>query len=303
MNLIENNSQKGLKRNKKRGGFISFLIASILFHILLFLLISLYLIPLNQQAKPKEKPKVIEITDLPVPKEKETKPPKEAKRYAERSHQTPKETTKDNFTKKGSVSPLPQTRQQQKRVAKREVEKRKKDTGRKSPQVASLPKKAEKEITPSKEKSEKEKLASITKKELFNAPSSQVFEQGPREFEGSRDVKQKEDTVDLNTIEYKYFSYFAKLKQKIEQVWNYPEASRLRGEQGELFLVFTIKRDGYLEDVKMITPSGYERLDGEAVRAIRVASPFSPFPKSWELERLNVKATFRYEIRYGWTVE
>lgn len=303
MNLIEDNSQKDLKRNKKRSGFIPFLVASILFHILLFLLVSLYLIPLNQQAKPKEKPKVIEITDLPVPKEKETKPPKDAKRYAERSHQTPKETTKDTFTRKGSVSPLPKPRQQQKRVAKREVEKRKKDTGRKSPQVASFPKKVEKEITPPKEKSEKEKLASITKEELFNAPSSQVFEQGPREFQGARDVKQKEDTVDLNTVEYKYFSYFAKLKQKIEQVWNYPEASRLRGEQGELFLVFTIRRDGYLEDVKLITPSGHERLDDEAVRAVRVASPYSPFPKSWELEKLNVKATFRYEIRYGWTVQ
>ena len=258
---------------------------------------------MKQKAQQKEKPKLIEITDLPVPKEKETEPPKEAKRLAERSHKTPVEKTKDEFTKKGSVRSFPQPRQQSKKVAKRAEEKRKKEASRKSPQVASIPKKIEKEVAPPEEKPEEEKLANITKEQLFNAPHSQVFEEGPREFQGSRDVKQKEDTVDLNTIEFKYFSYFAKLKQKIEQVWNYPEASRLRGEQGELFLVFSIRRDGYLEDVKLITPSGYDRLDDEAVRAIRVASPFPPFPKQWEgLEKLNVNATFRYQISYGWTI-
>jgi len=304
VDLIENNSQKVIKKEKKRSNFIPFLIASILFHVLLFFLISpLFISSLSEQAKQKEKPKLIEITDLPVPKEKETQPPKETKRYAERSHQTPVEKTKDEFTKKGSVRSLPQPRQQPKKVAKRVEEKRKEEASKKSPQVASLPKKIEKEIPPPKEKPEEDKLANITKEQLFNAPSSQVFEEGPKEFQGSRDVKQKEDTVDLNTIEFKYFSYFAKLKQKIEQVWNYPESSRLRGEQGELFLVFTIKSDGYLEDVKLIEPSGYNRLDEEAIRAIRVASPFPPFPKQWEgLEKLNVNATFRYQISYGWTI-
>ncbi len=304
MNPIKNNSQKEIKRDRKRSKFIPFLLASILFHVLLFFLISLYFIPsLKQQAKQKEKPKLIEITDLPVPKEKETEPPKEAKRLAERSHQTPVEKTKNDFTKKGSIRSLPQPRQQSKKVAKRVEEKRKEEASKKSPQVASLPKKIEKEIPPPNEKPDEDKLANITKEQLFNAPSSQVFEEGPKEFQGSRDVKQKEDTVDLNTIEFKYFSYFAKLKQKIEQVWNYPEASRLRGEQGELFLVFSIRRDGYLEDVKLITPSGYNRLDEEALRAIRVASPFPPFPKQWEgLEKLNVHATFRYQISYGWTI-
>jgi protein TonB len=302
---IERKSQKEIKKVRKRSNFLPFLIASVLFHALLFLFVTLYVIsPVNQQAKQKEKQKLIEITDLPVPKEKETAPPKEAKRFAERSHQTPQEKTKDEYTRKGNVMPRsrPQPKQQAKKVAKRNVEKQNKDISEKSTKVASLPKNIEKELSPLKEKSEEDKLASITKDQLFNAPSSQGLEQGSREFEGAGNVKQKEDTVDLNTVEYKYFSYFAKLKQKIEQVWNYPEASRLRGEQGELFLVFTIRRDGYLEDVKMITPSGYERLDEEALRAIRIASPFSPFPNSWALERLNVKATFKYEIRYGWTV-
>lgn len=313
MNLIESNISRD---KRKRGRFIRFLVASILFHLLLFFVISPYLLShIGQQVNPEEKSTPIEITDLPVPKEKETEPPKEAKRLAERSHQAPEEKTKDEFTKRGNINPIPQQPQQlrrpaqqpqrSERVQRAEEQPKKGKSIEKSPQIASIPKEIENNLKPPKEKSEEEKLANITKEQLFSSPTNQFSQGGggPQEFRGSGDVNKKEDTVDLNTVEFRYFSYFAKLKEKIEQVWNYPEASRLSGEQGALFLIFTIRRDGYLEDVKLINPSGYARLDDEAIRAIRVASPFSPFPKSWGgLERLNVKAEFRYEIRYGWTV-
>ncbi len=305
------------KDKKKRGKFIPFLLASILFHLLLFLVIFPHLLSrMTQQINPKEKSTPIEITDLPVPKEKETESPKEAKRLAERSHQALEEKTKDDFTRRGSVNPLPQQQQPQRqpqrprrseKIAKTEDQPKRGKVTEKSPKIASLPKGIEENLEQPKEKSEEPKLPNITKEQLFSSsagPFSQKGGGGPKEFEGSGDVNKKEDTVDLNTVEFRYFSYFAKLKEKIEQVWNYPEASRLNGEQGSLFLVFTIRRDGSLEDIKLINPSGYARLDDEAIRAIRIASPFSPFPKSWGgLERLNIRAEFRYEIRYGWMVK
>jgi protein TonB len=315
VNLIENNLPKD---KKKRGKFILFLLVSILFHLILFFLIFPRLFPsVGPQIKAGEKLNPIEITDLPVPKEKETEPPKEAKRLAERSHQAQEEKTKDEFTRRGNINqsslPQPQPRRQpqqpqrsesvkSKKIAKAEEQPKREKVIEKSPKIASLPKGIEKNLEQPKEEP---KLPNITKEQLFSSSASPFSRGGggPKEFEGSGDVNKKEDTVDLNTVEFRYFSYFAKLKEKIEQVWNYPEASRLNGEQGSLFLVFTIKRDGSLEDVKLINPSGYARLDDEAVRAIRVASPFSPFPKSWGgLERLNIRAEFRYEIRYGWMV-
>ncbi|HEX3034093.1 MAG TPA: TonB family protein [Thermodesulfobacteriota bacterium] len=266
-------------------------------------------------AKQEEKPEFIEITEVPVPKEKETEPSKEAKRYAERSHQAPEEKTKDDFTKRGSISSLPQPKQQlaqpkkSEKITKAEEKPRKEEPEKESPKIASLPKDREKELRIPEKEIEKEveqkKIPEITKEDLFSSAASNLFpeQQEAREFLGSRDIEKKEDTVDLNTTEFKYFSYFLKLKRQIEGVWNYPETSRLRGEQGELFLVFTIKRNGELEDVNLIDPSGYVRLDEEAVRAIRVAAPFSPFPESWNLERLNVRAVFRYQISYGWSVK
>lgn len=120
-----------------------------------------------------------------------------------------------------------------------------------------------------------------------------------RGFENSDDLNlPEEDTVNLNTREFRYISYFAKLKSKIELVWNYPSLSIMRGEQGTVKLKFTIRADGTLEDVKVIESSGYTLLDEEAVRAVKVASPYPPFPPSWGLKRLHIIGEFNYILGY-----
>ncbi|GIW46557.1 MAG: protein TonB [Deltaproteobacteria bacterium] len=293
---------KGKKGRKRRNTLIPFLLGSILLHILILLLISSYPLYFHEVAK-KDKPKLIEITEIPVPKE--TSPPKETKRLAERSHTAKEEKTKDEFTKLGNPMP-PERKPDQKQAERTEKQKqlpqdkpKRKEVEKTSPQIASLPKEIKKPEEPSKTT---ETLERITKDKLFSLSPNQIPGNNTQSFLGSRDVNKKEDTVDLSTTEFKYLSYFLKIKRQIEGVWNYPEISRLRGEQGELFLIFTIRKDGQLEDIKLINSSGYSRLDEEAIRAIKVASPFSPFPESWGLERLNIRAVFRYEIRYGWKV-
>jgi protein TonB len=287
---------------------ITFIIASILLHILIFLIVAVSQVYiLNKQTEAlKEKPKFIEITELPVPKEKETKPPKEPERFAERSHEALEEKTRDDFTKRGSTAQIPQpqqaSQQKQPEVEKKQ-EKPKKQKSRKKPaQIASAPKEILKESEMPKKELEQNKTPDISREQLFNSSPSQFAQaqRNSRDFLGAPNVNNKEDTVDLNTTEFRYLSYFLKLKRQIEGVWNYPEASRMRGEQGELLLVFTIRRDGYLEDVKLLDTSGFRRLDDEAIRAIRVAAPFSPFPQSWQLERLNIRAIFRYS--FGWSI-
>jgi len=296
-------------KSKRRRLTTPFILASILLHLLIFLSVALFLVyNNNRQAKtPSKKPQFIEITELPVPKEKETKPPKEIKRLAERSHKAPEEKTRDDFTKQGSVAQIPKPQQppqkKQQKVAKKKVERPKKQESKKKPKkIASIPKDILKDSTRPKKQIEDEKDTELTKDELFKSPPSQFARQqkSSRDFQGARDVKRNEDTVDLNTTEFRYLSYFLKLKRQIEGVWHYPETSRIRGEQGELLLIFTIRSDGYLENVRLLNPSGFRRLDDEAIRAIRVANPFSPFPRSWDLERLNIRAIFRYS--FGWSI-
>jgi len=296
-------------KGKRRRLTTPFILASIFLHLLILLVIALFLVYTdNRQAKtPTERPKFIEITELPVPEEKETKPPKEIKRLAERSHEALEEKTRDDFTKQGSVAQIPKPqrppqKKQQKEVKKKVERPKKEEAKKKTKKLASIPQEIIKDSIRPKKQTEDRENTEITKEKLFNSSPSQFAreQKSSREFQGARDVKKKEDTVDLNTTEFRYLSYFLKLKRQIEGVWNYPETSRIRGEQGELLLIFAIRSDGYVEKVELLNSSGYRRLDDEAIRAIRVAAPFSPFPRSWDLERLNIRAIFRYS--FGWSI-
>lgn len=305
---MSSTARKRLKGSGKKRLTITFIILSILLHILIFLIVvvsQVYILDRQTEAQ-KEKPKFIEITELPVPKEKQTKPPKEVKRLAERSHEAVEEKTRDDFTKRGSTAQLAQPQRapekKQEKVEKERDKPKKEEAPKKPTRIASVPEQIRRESEMPEEESKETETPELSKEQLFNSEPSQFAQEqkSARDFLGARDVKNKEDTVDLNTTEFRYLSYFLKLKRQIEGVWNYPEASRMRGEQGELLLIFTIRSDGYLENVKLLDSSGFRRLDDEAIRAIRVAAPFSPFPQSWELERLNIRAIFRYS--FGWSI-
>ncbi len=111
--------------------------------------------------------------------------------------------------------------------------------------------------------------------------------------------KLKQDTeISLNTLDYKFHSYYLALKRKIELVWEYPYQARRIGLQGRLLIRFVINRDGSLADVRILRSSGSGLLDGEAVRAIRSASPFPPLPQRMNTKTLIVTATFEYLLSY-----
>ncbi len=100
----------------------------------------------------------------------------------------------------------------------------------------------------------------------------------------------------INTKEFKYWSYLQKMKQKIELVWEYPEYARVRGIGGQLKINFSIGRDGKVEQMYLIDSSGVKVLDDAALKALRDASPFPPFPDTWDISRLNIEGTFIYQI-------
>jgi protein TonB len=113
-----------------------------------------------------------------------------------------------------------------------------------------------------------------------------------REGEGGED----EETVSLDSTDFKYTSYLYGVKLKIEGVWRYPEAARKSALQGKGLVTFTIQRDGTLGDLKLLTSSGYPILDEAVLKAIRDASPFNPMTENMRVKRLNVVATFEYNL-------
>ena len=297
------------RKNRLKRDILLSLLISVFIHLLLVVLLFFNPDLLNLQAKKEKKPEkdYIEITEFPIPKEKEPEPPKESKLLAERDHKAKKESTRDkttrlskksvskpNVPKKTSAAKKPE--KQPKKKPEKKPEKINKEVLR-DHKLSSLP---QQKWLRDKTKEPKKDLNEIGKQLAQSTPGQipSPYQSNLPPKLGARHVENKEDTVDLNTTQFKYFSYFLGLKKQIEGVWHYPRDAALRGEHGSLNLIFTISSNGYLEDVKIVHSSGYTSLDNEAIRAIRVASPYHPFPKSWGgLERLNVKATFEYTYR------
>lgn len=87
-------------------------------------------------------------------------------------------------------------------------------------------------------------------------------------------------SVNASTREYRYASYLEAWREKVERVGNlnYPDEARRRKLYGDLILHVSVRADGSLEKVRVVRSSGFPVLDDAAVRIVKLASPFAPFP-------------------------
>jgi len=94
--------------------------------------------------------------------------------------------------------------------------------------------------------------------------------------------------------------YMKLLKEKIESIWRYPKEAARLGMSGDLYIKFSIKKDGKLGEIDLLRTSGYKDLDEAAMKALKDAEPFWPLPADWEKEDLEINGHFIYV--YGSTV-
>ena len=106
-----------------------------------------------------------------------------------------------------------------------------------------------------------------------------------------------DEPISLDTKEAKYVSYFSRIKQQIQRVWVYPSQGIKRTLSGELTLKFEISKDGNLLSLRLINGSGSNILDANAVKAVRGAAPYYPFPITITKKRLSILATFVYNAK------
>ena len=103
--------------------------------------------------------------------------------------------------------------------------------------------------------------------------------------------KEEGETISLDTRDFRYASYFAHIKRRIQNAWIWPAEAQLN--RGELLLRFKLRKNGTLEEVHLIKSAGIRILDDLAMAAVTKAAPFDPFPEG--LERKSITATFVYE--------
>jgi protein TonB len=94
-------------------------------------------------------------------------------------------------------------------------------------------------------------------------------------------------------------AYLADWRQRVEAVGNqyYPQASLRYGIYGSLTMLVVIRANGALEDIRILESSGYAVLDEAAIRIVRMAAPYSPFPEELRAttDKLEILRTWQFE--------
>lgn len=96
-----------------------------------------------------------------------------------------------------------------------------------------------------------------------------------------QDVDEGDGTF-LSTREWKYASFFNRVKQSVGQQWNPSQQLRLRDPTGNVYggrdrytlLAITLDQNGHLKDAYVEKSSGLDFLDLEAIKAFERAQPF-----------------------------
>ncbi|MEW8292588.1 MAG: energy transducer TonB, partial [Candidatus Thiodiazotropha endolucinida] len=99
-----------------------------------------------------------------------------------------------------------------------------------------------------------------------------------------------------------YAAYLDAWRRKVERIGNlnYPDQAKRSRLYGNLVLHVAVKADGSVEQIKVLHSSGHKILDDAAVRIVRLAAPFSPFPNEIrkETDILDITRTWQF-LRSG----
>ena len=100
--------------------------------------------------------------------------------------------------------------------------------------------------------------------------------------------------LSFDAPELMHRGYMRMLKDKIESIWKYPAGAAHRGISGDLYITFSIQKDGKLGEVQLVRTSGYISLDEAALKALQEAAPYWPLPDDWEGNELPITGHFIY---------
>jgi protein TonB len=114
----------------------------------------------------------------------------------------------------------------------------------------------------------------------------------------SASQRDRRKAVNASTQEYKYAAYLESWRRKVEKIGNlnYPEEAKRRKLYGNLLMHVAVRADGSVEKIRIRRSSGHKLLDDAAVRIVRMAAPFAPFPPEIreEVDVLDITRTWQF---------
>ncbi|MBF0567003.1 MAG: energy transducer TonB [Nitrospirae bacterium] len=109
-------------------------------------------------------------------------------------------------------------------------------------------------------------------------------------------AQKKGNALEFDVDDMQYGNYMKRVKASVESAWIYPQSEARKGVYGDLYIEFTIKKNGVLGDVRIIRTSGNSNLDEAALQSIKDAAPFWPLPNDWGKDSFTIKGHFVYSL-------
>src|SRR5262249_33877052 len=105
-------------------------------------------------------------------------------------------------------------------------------------------------------------------------------------------------TILSDTLGYDFVRYIGLLMNRLRYNWYslIPEAAH-RGAKGKVIVIFTIIRNGTVQNLRMVASSKVEILDRAATAAIKASDPFAPLPADFKGEYIDLQLDFLYNIK------
>lgn len=93
------------------------------------------------------------------------------------------------------------------------------------------------------------------------------------------------------------FRYQDVVKQRIQDARRYPGLAKRHGVEGVVDIGFTVLSNGTLGETAIVSYSGSEILDTEALATVRRAGPFPRFPKQLHKPSLRMRIAIVFSLR------
>jgi protein TonB len=91
--------------------------------------------------------------------------------------------------------------------------------------------------------------------------------------------------------------YLAELQRAIAKRRFYPDEARRRNREGAVTVSFVILADGRITQIRVTRSSGWDSLDGAAVRALENLGRFKPIPDEIDRTRWALRVPINFALR------
>jgi len=232
-----------------------------------------------------------------VPPTKKQPPQQQADFLAQQSQQGG--TEKAGHARPKATLSQPALKKSQKAAAERVRSGTKAPEKQKKPDVVTSKKKAPRQVPIAK----KEPVKAQQKPDLSQLLSStrQEIARLTAELDrnsGYASQRPRHKAINASTKEYRYAAYLEAWRKKVERVGNlnYPDEAKRKKLYGDLLLHVSLRADGSVQQIRVVRSSGHKILDDAAVRIVRLAAPFAPFPAEIrkEVDILDITRTWQF---------